>query len=156
LGLMNTSNPGILVEQAVERSLPLMNTWPQWDGRPIASSEDGRIYTPHKAIRRIADHIVDHLAEIEALLAGVPTRPDQWQASSLTSDADLATFSQADLSEAKERLLRLGRTFALRLGSLDPAEWDKPRGENRTLRQTAEHLAQSSWYAEQVGNLATA
>lgn len=57
-----TENPGELVEQAVERALLLIETWPAWDGQPL-TSDDGRIYTPHKAVRRIADHIVDHLAE---------------------------------------------------------------------------------------------
>jgi glutamine synthetase adenylyltransferase len=143
-------NPGELVEQAVERSLLLIETWPAWDGQPL-TADDGRIYTPHKAIRRIADHIVDHLAEVEALLAGVPTQPDEWQASALTSQADLAPFTVEDAREAEQRLRRLGRTFALRYAAVDPAEWDKERGPNRTLRQTAEHLAESEWYADQVG-----
>lgn len=145
-------NPGELVERAVEQSLLLIETWPAWDGQPI-TSDDGRIYTPHKAVRRIADHIVDHLAEIEALLADVPTQPDEWHASALTSAADLAPFTVEDVREAEQRLRRLGRTFSLRYAAVDPAEWDKPRGANRTLRETAEHLAESSWYAEQVGAL---
>jgi glutamine synthetase adenylyltransferase len=145
-------NPGALVEQAVERSLLLIKTWPAWDGQPL-TSDDGRIYTPHKAVRRIADHIVDHLAEIEALLASVPTQPDEWHASELTSEADLAPFTVEDVQEAEQRLRRLGRTFALRYAAVDPIEWGKDRGENRTLRETAEHLAESEWYAEQVGDL---
>lgn len=147
-----TENPGILVEQMAERSLRLVATWPAWDGQPL-TSDDGRTYTPHKAVRRLADHIVDHLAEIEALLAGVPTQPDEWHASALTSAADLAPFTVDDVREAEQRLRRLGRTFALRYAAVDPVEWDKDRGENRTLRETAEHLAESDWYAEQVGDL---
>jgi glutamine synthetase adenylyltransferase len=145
-------NPGALVEQAVERTLPLIETWPAWDGQPL-TSDDNRIYTPHKAVRRIADHIVDHLAEVEALLAGVPTQPDEWHASALTSQADLAPFTVEDAKEAEQRLRRLGRTFALRYAALDPAEWDKDRGPNWTLRQIAEHLVESEWYAQQVGDL---
>lgn len=129
-----------------------MTTWPAWNGEPL-TADDGRIYTPHKAVRRIADHIVDHLAEVEALLAGVPTQPDEWAASSLTSQADLAEFTEADRQEAEQRLRRLGRTFALRLAAAGPAEWDRSRGANRTLRETAVHLTESSWYAEQVGEL---
>lgn len=140
------------MEQAVERALLLVETWPAWDGLPI-TAEDGRIYTPHKAVRRIADHIVDHLAEVEALLAGVPTQPDEWQASALMSDADLAPFTAEDAREANQRLRRLGRIFALRYAATPPAEWDKDRGPNWTLRQIAEHLAESEWYAHQVGNL---
>lgn len=151
---MSRMNPGELVEQAVERSLLLVETWPAWDGQPL-TAEDGRIYTPHKAVRRIADHIVDHLAEVEALLAGVPTEPDNWQASAYTGKADLAPFTVEDLREAQQRLRRLGRTFALRYAAVDPAEWDKDRTPNWTLRQIAEHLTESEWYAVQVGDLRT-
>jgi hypothetical protein len=79
--------------------------------------------------------------------------PDEWHASALTSAADLASFTVEDVQEAEQRLRRLGRTFALRYAAVDPSEWDKDRGENRTLRATAEHLAESQWYAEQVGDL---
>ncbi|MGW6283237.1 hypothetical protein [Kribbella sp. NPDC055071] len=145
-------NPGALVEQAVQRSLELVVTWPAWDGQPLTSDDD-RTFTPHKAVRRIADHLIDHLAEVEALLAGVPTQPDEWQASALTSRADLAPFTVDDAREAEQRLRRLGRTFTLRYAALDPAEWDKDRTPNWTLRQIAEHLTELDWYAEQVGRL---
>lgn len=140
------------MEQAVERSLLLIETWPAWDGQPL-TADDGRIFTPHKAVRRIADHIVDHLAEVEALLAGAPTQPDEWLASALTNQSDLAPFTAEDSQEAQQRLRRLGRTFALRYAALDPAEWDKDRSPNWTLRQIAVHLTESEWYAEQVGDL---
>ena len=147
-----TENPGVLVEQAVERSLKLVVTWPAWDGQPLIS-DDGRTFTPHKAVRRIADHIIDHLAEVEALLAGVPTQPDEWHASALTSAADLAPFTVEDVREAEQRLRRLGRTLALRYAAVDPAEWDKNRTPNWTLRQIADHLVEVEWYAQQVGDL---
>jgi len=147
-----TQNPGELVEQAVGRCLQLVVTWPAWDGEP-RMSDDGRTFTPHKAVRRIADHLVDHLAEVEALLAGVATQPDEWHASALTSAADLAPFTVEDVREAEQRLQRLGRTFALRYAALDPAEWDKDRSPNWTLREIAEHLTELDWYAAQVGDL---
>jgi hypothetical protein len=150
---VESSNPGALVEAAVESCLELARTWLAWDGQPSVAEDGARIYTPHKAIRRIADHIVDHLAEVEALLAGVPTQPDEWHASLLTFDSDWARFTEGDLDEARQRLRRLGRTFALRLAAAGPAEWDIPRGENRTLRETSEHLADSTWYANQLGDL---
>ena len=57
------------------------------------------------------------------------------------------------LTASEQRLRRLGRTFALRYAAVDPVEWDKDRGENWTLRQIAEHLVESEWYAQQVGDL---
>jgi len=76
-----TENPGNAVEEAVRRSLALVDTWIHWDGRPHVSEDGDRIYTPAKAVRRIADHLIDHLAEVEAVLAGAETQPDAWHAS---------------------------------------------------------------------------
>jgi hypothetical protein len=148
-----TTNPGVAVEQAAAYCLDLATTWLRWDGRPATSEDGDRIYTPHKVVRRIADHLVDHLAEVEALLAGVETQPDRWGASDVTLDQDLARFTEADLREAEQRISRLARTFALRLGALDPAEWDAPRGGNWTLREIADHLTGIRWYADQLGRL---
>ena len=72
-------------------------TWTAWDGAP--RPVDGRRSTPHKAIRRVADHLVDDLAEIEARVAGQPTLPDGWHASAITTPADLVAFTAEDLDE---------------------------------------------------------
>jgi hypothetical protein len=146
-------NPGTQVETAVEHCLEVAATWLAWDGRPSVSEDGDRIYTPHKAVRRIADHLVDHLAEVEALLGGVPTEPDAWHASLVTLDSDWARFTEQDLDEARQRLRRLGRTFALRMDAAGPDEWDRPRGENWSLREIGEHLTGVRWYADQVGRL---
>jgi len=147
-------NPGGPVESAVVHCREVAATWLAWDGRPAVSEDGDRVYTPHKAVRRIADHLVDHLAEVEALLAGVPTEPDRWHASLVTLDADWARFTELDLDEARQRLRRLGRTFALRLAAAGEAEWEVPRGANWTLREIADHLTGVRWYADQVGRLA--
>ncbi|GAB6986154.1 hypothetical protein [Nocardioides pyridinolyticus] len=146
-------NPGAQVESAVEHCLAVASSWLAWDGRPVVSEGGDRIYTPHKVVRRVGDHLVDHLPEVEALLAGVPTEPDHWHASLVTVDADWARFTELDLEEAGQRLHRLGRTFALRLTAAGPGAWDVPRGQNWTLRQIAEHLTGIRWYADQVGRL---
>jgi hypothetical protein len=74
------ANPGQLVLDSVQRCLELAATWHAWDGRPIARTADGlpNTWTPHKALRRIADHLTDHLHEVEALLAGADPFPDEW------------------------------------------------------------------------------
>lgn len=150
---MEIESPGTQVEAAVEHCLDVARTWLAWDGRPHLSDEGDRIYTPHKAVRRIADHLVDHLAEVEALLAGVPTEPDAWHASLVTTEADWARFTELDLDEARQRLRRLGRTFALRLAAAGPGQWDLPRDPSWTLREIAEHVGGIRWYADQVGVL---
>jgi hypothetical protein len=151
--MTTTDNPGWAVEEAVGRSLALVDTWIHWDGRPRISEDGDRVYTPVKAVRRIADHLTDHLAEVEALLAGVETQPDAWHGSLVTLESDWARFTELDRDEAHQRLPRLARTFALRLAAAGPGEWDRPRGENWTLREIADHLTGVLWYAEQVGDL---
>ncbi|MFD1658784.1 hypothetical protein ACFSL4_11330 [Streptomyces caeni] len=47
----------------VDHVLALAATWTAWDGRP--RPVDDRVYTPHKAIRRVAGHLVGPLAELE-------------------------------------------------------------------------------------------
>ena len=128
-------NPGTQVETAVEQCLEIAATWLAWDGTPCVSEDGERVYTPHKAVRRIGDHLVDHLAEVEALLAGVETTPDEWHASLVTFDSDWARFTEQDLDEARQRLRRLGRTFRApapgsggrRVGPATDAELDAAR-----------------------------
>jgi hypothetical protein len=147
-----TSNPGELVAAAMERVLELARTWLGWDGRPRVTDDGVRIYTPNKAIRCHADHLVDHLAEIEALLAGEESEADRWHGSTVALASDWAPFTEAELNEAEQRLRRLARTYALRLAAAGPDEWDRPRGSHWTLRQIAEHVSYG-WYAAQVGDL---
>jgi hypothetical protein len=149
-------NPAAAVVASVDQCLDLAATWHAWDGRPIARTIDEQpsTWTPHKALRRICDHLVDHLHEVEALLAGAEPVPDQWHGRLVTLDADWARFTELDFDEARSRLGRLGRWYVLRYDSAGPAAWDAPRGEAWTLRQIAEHVSNVTFYAEQVGCLA--
>jgi hypothetical protein len=150
-----SANPGDAVAASVERILELARTWLTWDGRARLADDGVRLYTPNKAIRRHADHLLDHLAEIEALLAGRPSQPDQWHASTVTLAADWAPFTEAELNEATQRLRRLAQTYVLRLAAAGPDEWDRRREQSWTVREIVEHVS-TSWYAEQVGNLSPA
>ena len=136
----------------MNRTLELAATWLAWDGKGRLSADGDRLYTPNKAIRRYVDHLVDHLAEIEALLAGEETMADHWHASAVTLESDWARFTEADLNEATERLRRLAQLYGLRLAAAGPDEWDAERSGHWTLRAIAEHVAEP-WYAEQLGDL---
>ncbi|MFF4349561.1 hypothetical protein [Streptomyces sp. NPDC001530] len=136
----------------VDHVLDLAATWTAWDGKP--AHVDDRVYTPHKAIRRVADHLVDHLAELEARLVGEEPQPDHWHASASTTEADLAPFTQEDLDEARSRLTRLARIWANRLGELTDEQLDDSPGEGWTFRELATHLKGSTYYADAVGRQA--
>jgi hypothetical protein len=146
--------PAEVVTGMVDHVLALVDTWPAWDGARRAA--DGREYTPHKAVRRVADHLVDHLAELEARVAGVPTIPDRWHASAVTTPADDAPFTEHDRDEAHSRLGRLGQVWRVRLEALDDARLDRRDGDAWTLREVAFHVAESAYYADTVGDLSPA
>jgi hypothetical protein len=143
-------DPAQVIEDAVEHALRRAETWPAWDGLPIAAED--RIYTPHKAIRRIADHLLDHLAELEARLAGQAPLPDHWHASAVTTPADLAPFTPEDLNEARSRLTRLAQIWSLRLRAVKDERLDRVEAGAWTLRQVVFHL-DSTFYADAVGDL---
>jgi hypothetical protein len=151
-------NPADVLVGTVDHVLNVAETWLWWDGRPIevpVAGEPSRIYTPHKAIRRVADHLVDHLAELEARLAGFPTESDNWRASAITTPADLATFTIDDLDEARSRLRRLALIWEARLRSLSDQQLDSGPDGAWTFRQLAFHLAETgTFYADSVGTLA--
>ncbi|MFI6503822.1 hypothetical protein [Nonomuraea typhae] len=146
---MTDEDPAIAVTDMVAHVLTLAETWTRWDGvpRPI----DDRVYTPHKAIRRVADHLIDHLAEIEARLVGLPTIPDAWHASMITTAADLTPFTEEDYEEAVSRLTRLAQIWTVRLGSLTGELLDDSPGAGWTFREIALHVAGSDYYADAVG-----
>ncbi|WP_037858666.1 hypothetical protein [Streptomyces sp. NRRL S-340] len=143
--------PAAAVTGMVGHVLALAATWTAWDGTPLPA--DDRVYTPHKAVRRVADHMVDHLAELEARLAGETPQPDHWHASTITTGADLAPFTRQDLDEARSRLTRLARIWAVRLDALTADQLDRSPGEGWTFRELARHLAESTYYADAVGDL---
>lgn len=146
-------DPALLVPEAVAEVLRLAASWLRWDGTPAYGDEN--VWTPHKAMRRVCDHLLDHLAEIDALVAGAPSLPDTWRGRTVTLDCDWARFTEADLDEARSRLLRYAELYRLRLQGLAP-DLDRPRAEGWTVRQIAHHVSQVTYYARQVGDLTPA
>ncbi|GAA4206431.1 hypothetical protein [Actinocatenispora rupis] len=139
-----------LIPTAVDEVLATAETWLAWDGRPRYC--DGNAWTPHKALRRVTDHLVDHLAEIECRLAGVATLPDRWHGRKLTLDSDAARFTEADLDEATSRLRRLALCYRARLATLPADVLDAP-SDAWTLRQVVHHVANVTYYARMLGPL---
>jgi hypothetical protein len=95
----------------------------------------------------------DNLTELEARLAGQEAIPDHWHASAITTPADLASFAEQDLDEARSRLARLAQIWADRLNALTPNQLDHSPGKGWTFRQIAFHMGGSSYCADAVGDL---
>ncbi|MGL5857082.1 MAG: hypothetical protein ACRC35_01500 [Angustibacter sp.] len=149
-------HPADVVTAMVEHVLRLAESWTAWDGVPVQAPVDGeppRTYTPHKAVRRVADHLIDHIAELEARLSGRPTEPDRWHGSTMTTPADLARFTAQDVDEARSRLRRLALIWDVRLRSLSVDQLDATAGAAWSARQVAFHAAESVFYADAIGDL---
>jgi hypothetical protein len=141
-----------LIPAAVAEILDVVETWLGWDGRPVL--RDGNAWTPHKGMRRVTDHLLDHLTEIECRLAGQPTVPDQWHGRMVTTAADLAPFTEIDLDEATSRLTRLAACYRARLSGLDAAAMDhRPAEDTWTIREVVHHVSNVTYYAQAVGRL---
>lgn len=141
--------PATLVEDAVTDILARAEHWLGWDGRPVFRS--GNAWTPHKVLRRVADHLLDHLAELECRLAGQPTVPDRWHGRMATTDADFARFTEIDLDEATSRLTRLAACYRARMSSVDDLLLDAvPADGGWTLRQVVHHVSHVTAYADML------
>jgi hypothetical protein len=144
-------NPANVVPAMIADVLALARTWTSWTGTPITI--DGRTMTPHKAIRRVVDHTIDHLAEAVARINNNEPLDDHWHNSANTTPADLAPFTANDLNEAVERLNRLAQLWQLTYAQLDDATLDAPVDDAMTLRELAHHAAESIDYANMIGTL---
>ena len=141
-----------LVPIAVAEVLGTAESWLGWDGRPVF--RDGNAWTPHKALRRVADHLLDHLAEIECRLASQPPLADRWHGRMITTDADAARFTEVDLDEAFSRLTRLAACYRARLSGLDAGALDsRPAKSIWTIREVVHHVSHVTRYAEMLGRL---
>ncbi len=123
------------------------------DARPApltAPAGVGRYtYTPRKALRRVLDHALDHLNQIDQWLAWrrhgvVPTPTDGWVPSSVTLPDDRLPLAQADLDAWLWRVDQAARLVVQRASGLTEAElgWLPPDG-GWPLRRVLHHLARS-------------
>lgn len=104
-------------------------------------------YTPRKALRRVHDHALDHLNQIDQWLVWqrdglVPTPTDGWVGSSVTLPGDLLPLSSSDLDAWLWRIDQAARLVGQRAGELSEAEldWQPPDG-GWPLRRVLHHLA---------------
>ncbi len=132
--------PDELIIEATEQALAQAEAWIGWSNGAVRSL--GNAWTPQKALRRITDHLIDHLCQIETRAAREMAVPDLWRGRSVTLDSDWSRFSEQDLDEATARIRRLAQLMVLRLRSLR-AQWDADSGPDWTIRAIAEHVAEA-------------
>jgi hypothetical protein len=143
-----------VIPASVAEVLAVAETWLGWDGSPVYNS--GNAWTPLKALRRVADHLLDHLTEIECRLAGLPTLPDHWHGRMVTLNADFAHFTETDLDEATSRLTRLAACYQAKVSQLDADALDaRPADGIWTIREIVHHVSEVTVYADMMGRLPT-
>ncbi|MGH2480150.1 MAG: DinB family protein, partial [Ktedonobacteraceae bacterium] len=125
---------------------------PQHDPTRLIVADEEHSYTPRKILRRILDHALDHLNQIEQWLTWqrhgiVPAPTDGWATSGETLPEDLHALSPAEL---QAWLWRIDLTLELvaeraRQLSATQLDWVPPAG-GWTLSQTLHHLASAEIY----------
>jgi len=122
------------------------------DARPaplVVIRVGGYTYTPRKVLRRILDHALDHLNQIDQWLAWqrrgiVPTPTDGWVSSTVTLPDDRLPLAGTDLDAWLWRIDQAARLVQQRAAELTEAEldWLPPDG-GWPLRRVLHHLARS-------------
>jgi hypothetical protein len=123
------------------------------DARPAPLSASAGVhrytYTPRKALRRVLDHTLDHLNQIDQWLTWrndgvVPTPTDGWVPSTVTLPGDGSPLSPPDLEAWLWRIDQAARLLVQRAGGLTEAELDwQPPDEGWPLRRVFHHVARS-------------
>jgi hypothetical protein len=106
-------------------------------------------YTPRKPLRRVLDHALDHLNQIEQWERWrrdgvVPTPTDGWVPSTVTLPEDRLPLTAADLNAWLWRIDMAVRRLAERAAALgaDELDWQPPDG-GWPLRRVLHHVARS-------------
>ncbi|HET7343725.1 MAG TPA: DinB family protein [Methylomirabilota bacterium] len=106
-------------------------------------------YTPRKPLRRVHDHALDHLNQIEQWMRWrrdgvVPTPTDGWAPSTVTLPEDRLPLTATDLDAWLWRVDQAVRLLADRAARLsrDELDWEPPDG-GWTLRRVLHHVARS-------------
>ena len=106
-------------------------------------------YTPRKSLRRVLDHALDHLNQIDQWIAWqrhgvVPTPTDGWVPSTVTLPDDRLPLAAADLAAWLWRIDQAVRLVVQRAAGLTRTEldWLPPDG-GWPLRRVPHHLARS-------------
>nr|BBH87417.1 hypothetical protein KTC_21680 [Thermosporothrix sp. COM3] len=125
---------------------------PAYDPTRLIAVDEGHSYTPRKVLRRILDHALDHLNQIDQWLLWqqqgiVPVPTDGWTTSGETLPEDLHPVNQAEIQSWLWRIDLAVQLVAQRARQLssEQLDWTPPDG-GWTLRYMLHHLAEAETY----------
>ena len=113
------------------------------------TSVDSYTYTPRKPLRRVLDHTLDHLNQIDKWERWrrdgvVPTPTDGWVPSTVTLPEDRLPLTARDLDGWLWRIDQAMRLLTQRAAALSPDELDWPPPDGGwPLRRVLHHVARS-------------
>lgn len=139
------------------KTRPYLERLGQHDPRRTSciSERDGYVYpmTPRKILRRVLDHSLDHLNQIEQwidwqLEGTVPQPTDGWAPSGVTFEEDRMPLTEDELSAWLWRIDRAIGLLIHRASQLSEAQltWQPPDG-GWPLHRVIHHVARSYGYA---------
>jgi DinB superfamily len=145
-------DPSEHVRAAHASARPYLDRVAEPDPTHLVAVDEAHSYTPRKILRRILDHALDHLNQVDQWLAwrrqGVaPTPTDGWATSAQTLQEDLLPVALSDL---RSWLWRIDLTVALlaqraQALTVDELDWIPPDG-GWTLRGMLHHVASAERY----------
>jgi hypothetical protein len=116
-------------------------------GAPVAGDPARYTYTPRKVLRRVLDHALDHLNQIDQWRAWrcagtVPVPTDGWVSSTLTLAEDRLPLDAADLAGWLWRIDQTIGLLAQRVDGLAEEELDwRPPDGGWSLRRVVHHVS---------------
>jgi len=142
------SDPAAHIRAAHAHARPYLEHLNAYDPTiAVAGGIAGYTYTPRKVLRRVLDHAVDHLNQIDQWLRWrkdgiVPIPADGWVGSPTTLAEDHTPLSAAELAAWLWRIDMLVGLVATRADQLtaDDLDW-RPPDAGWSLRQMLHHLA---------------
>ncbi|QBD81409.1 hypothetical protein EPA93_37730 [Ktedonosporobacter rubrisoli] len=145
-------DPAQHMEQAHALSRPYLERLIQHDPTLEIKVDAEHSYTARKVLRRVLDHALDHLNQIEQWLAWqerglVPEPTDGWASSGVTFAEDRVPLTQAELDAWLWRIDIAVGLVVQRARQLSQQQLDwRPSIGGWSIRQILHHLAQAQRY----------
>jgi DinB family protein len=144
--------PAAHLRAAHALSRPHLERLAQHDPARLVLADEEHSYTPRKILRRVLDHALDHLNQIEQWRrwqehSGAPVPTDGWATSAVTFGEDVQPLSAAELAAWLWRIDLTIELVARQAEDLTEAQLDwTPPDSGWTLRRMLRHLALAEMY----------
>lgn len=146
------TEPAEQIRTAHAFARPYLERLIQHDPTHLVVADETHSYTPRTILRRILDHALDHLNQVDQWLiwqqqGTVPTPTDGWASSEDTMPEDFQPLSSKELQSWLWRIDLSVAMVASRAGQLSAQQLDwRPSDKSWSLRQMLYHLALTEIY----------